>query len=162
MTPVFEFFREKRLMFVFSWSLLWIHSVKADQGHTRTWTLCIDGLIDTRQTGVHTYQTVSLATSILLCSVHRPGLQSQFDGQFSNKHSSFSTTDFLLVSVNKKIKKRYCIYSGGMNSALVAFCRIWQLLFVLNDTHWSSTASGGATTHPQLCPVGFWWKIIIL
>lgn len=31
-----------------------------------------------------------------------------------------------------------------------------------NDAHWSSLASGGATTHPQLCPLGSCWKFIIL
>ena len=52
------------------------------------------------------------------------------------------------------IKHRNCVYPAGMNSALVALCRVWQLLFVSNDARWSSLASGGATTHPQLCPLG--------
>lgn len=52
------------------------------------------------------------------------------------------------------IKHRNCVYPAGMNSALMAFCRVWQLLFVSNDARWSSLASGGATTHPQLCPLG--------
>lgn len=102
-----------------------------------------------------------MLASTLLCSAHLPGLQSQFERQFPNKHSSLFHYRFPPQRMDI-IKHRNCIYPAGMNSALMAFCRVWQLLFVSNDTHWSSVASGGATTHPQLCPLGFWWKFIIV
>lgn len=99
----------------------------------------------------------SEADSLQLCSVRLSGLQSRYVRQLPNKLQISSLSQSMDI-----IKHRELVYPAGSNSVLMAFCRVWQLLFVYNDTRWSSLASGGATTLPQLCPVGFCWKFIIV